>query len=172
MSNRRHKAPSYYKSPYGEDDEYTLNHDLSDDDNQIPGSYSPQAVPVVPSRPSLSFDEVFQYLLDYHNDFKKWPPLGDLHSMTGSFTQPMSLNVVSHSLTWHMTLADFACGKLITTMLDQEKSKGCNNYMFEEPNPEAKPKGVAGLQAGAAGGKNKLLKLQVVFNMQQMPEHI
>lgn len=98
--------------------------------------------------------------------------MGDLHSLTGQLTQPMSLNFVSHSVTWHITLADIACGKLITTMLDQEKSKGCNNFMFENPNPEAKPTSSGSQQPKAAVGKNKLLKLQAVFNMQPMPQHI
>lgn len=36
-----------------------------------------------------------------------------------------------------MTLhSEITCGKLFNMFLDHEKSKGMNNYMFEDPSPE------------------------------------
>jgi hypothetical protein len=70
-----------------------------------------------------------------------------------------------------MTLHDeVTCDRLINTFMDQEKSKGCNNYMFEDPAPEMQLlKTKSQVQTVS---KNKLLKFQAVFNISQCPGNI
>jgi hypothetical protein len=75
----------------------------------------------------------------YRAHFKKNPTINELDVQKGNMTQPISLNVVSTKLTWHITVAPIESGKLIGAFLDKNKSQDCNNWIFEDPNPETKP---------------------------------
>ena len=71
-------------------------------------------------------------------------------------SQPIGLNVVSHKKIWHVTLANFECGKLFGSMLDKNKFQDCNQFIFSDPNPEQKFANEKNNQN--SGGKNEILK--------------
>ena len=80
--------------------------------------------------------EVFHTLLMYRKHFKKYPNMNEMDALKGELVQPISLNIVSNKLVWHIPLANHSIGKLISAFIDQSLYKDCNNYMFEDPNPE------------------------------------
>ena len=54
--------------------------------------------------------------------------------------QPISLNIVSKRKIWHQTLKEIECMKLYSSFLDKSKFLECNDFIFEEINPELKEK--------------------------------
>lgn len=164
---------SKYKSSYFKNDEYEVNHDLSDDEapqGQINSNKYSHASPIVfTPRPHYQYIEVFQRLLLYRQYQGKFPSISELDSFKGSEIQPISLNFVSQKMSWHIPLNETESGQLINTFMDQKLSGGCNNYMFNDPNPEL---ALFNSSNNQSTGKNKLLKFQAIFNISQLPTSI
>jgi len=92
----------------------------------------------------------------------KSPGFNDLDSFTGEFTQPISLNLISNKKVWHCPLG-LPSQSMFSTIIDKSKSKDCNDYIFENVNPELKYLNQSDGQR--SGGRNDILKFQVLFNM-------
>ena len=69
------------------------------------------------------------------------PSFNDLDSYTGEFVQPMSLNIISNRKIWHCPLLNLPCSQLFGTLVEKQKSLDCNDYIFEDVNPELKYQG-------------------------------
>ena len=69
------------------------------------------------------------------------PNIHDLDCFSGGeMVQPISLNIVSKRKIWHQTLKEIECMKLYSSFLDKSKFLECNDFIFEEINPELKEK--------------------------------
>ena len=139
-----------------QDDDFGYNYPQQLPTMDLPTIFKP--------KPNYSFHELFAYMLQFHKMGGKYPTLNDLDCFAGGeMVQPISLNIVSKRKIWHQTLQEFECSKLYNTMMDKNKSNGCNDHIFEEINPE---------QIQGPPGKNDILKYQVIFNLNQMPDSV
>lgn len=71
--------------------------------------------------------------------------------------------VISPKKTWHMPILDgVVIGNLLKTLMNTERYQDNNSYIFTEVNQETMTK--------PPEGKNDVLKLRLVFSLNNLPE--